>query len=61
MMPFIKEIENKEKTVFIEQVRPKFWEVRPMFDWGVNNPAPYIWFGWWLITFDPFNISYMPD
>ena len=32
------------------------------FDWGMDQPMPYIWLGWWLITFDPkFNISFLPD
>jgi hypothetical protein len=32
------------------------------FDWGMDQPCPYIWFGWWLITFDPkFEISFLPD
>lgn len=52
---------NREKKTNQKSVRPNFWNVKPTFDWGMDNPCPYIWFGWWLITFDPFDISYMPD
>lgn len=34
----------------IESHLPKGWWKHPYFDWGVNNPAPYIWCGYWLIT-----------
>lgn len=56
----------------LEQVKPKWYQVKPTFDFGLKYPCPYIWFAWWLITWDviwwkrfniPTNIqiSYLPD
>ena len=60
MMPFTENTGQKERIV-VKSIRPNFWEVKPTFDWGMNEICPYIWLGWWLITFEPFDISYMPD
>ena len=47
--------------------------LHPCFSCGMDEICPFIWVGWWLITFDPdplrsfwsyiktVNISFMPD
>lgn len=50
---------------------PDGWWKHPTFDWGVNNPAPYIWCGYWLITWGlqdfswkalrELSIKFLPD
>lgn len=44
MMPFTENTVQKERTV-VKSIRPKFWEVKPVFDWEMDNPCPYIWAG----------------
>jgi len=39
----------------------RFWKHKPYFAWGMNEICPYIWLGYWLVTFKPFSISYLPD
>lgn len=57
----------------LQQVKPKIWEVKPTFDFGLKYEIPYIWFGWWLITWyeewfkigkisiPKIEIDYLPD
>ena len=44
--------------------------LHPCFDFGINMPCPYIWFAYWLITWDSdcgkidiksIRINFMPD
>lgn len=41
----------------IERANP-WWKEPFIFDWGVHYPCPYIWFGWWLITWQTPDWSY---
>jgi len=52
---------NKSKNIVAKKKRFTLRELKSCFVWGMKENCPYIWLGWWLITFDPFNISFMPD
>lgn len=47
----------------IESWKIRYWirYYRPYFEWGMNHTFPYIYIGWFLVTFYPFKIKFMPD
>lgn len=50
--------------VWVESHLPPGWWKHPVFDFGLHYPCPYIWFAYWLITweeeviFDQFNCKW---
>lgn len=55
----------------VERKTP-WWKHPFVFDFsGIHMPCPYIWFGWWLITWETsdwshdgkfhLNVSFQPD
>ena len=41
MIPFTENTGQKNRIV-VKSIRPKFWEVKPTFYWGMNEICPYI-------------------
>jgi len=48
--------------------RAPWWKHKPYFHFGLREDCPYIWFGYWLITWDRsyqgmlrIDISFLPD
>ena len=41
-----------KKRVTVESHLYKDWWKHPVFDFGLHYPCPYIWFGYWLITWE---------
>lgn len=39
-------------TYEVESHLPPRWWLHPVFDFGLHYPAPYIWFAYWLITWE---------
>jgi len=37
---------------WVESRLPKGWWKHPVFDFGLHYPCPYIWFGYWLVTWE---------
>lgn len=41
-----------ESELWIEAHLAPGWWKHPVFDFGIHYPCPYIWFGYWLITWE---------
>lgn len=58
---------KRKPQLKIESHLPKGWWKHPTFDFGIHYPMPYIWFAYWLITweeeedhpFDNFQYKYI--
>ena len=45
-------MKHKLPSKWVETHLPPDWWKHPVFDFGIHYPMPYIWFAYWLITWE---------